>query len=492
MTCGHEQCGLPLSRRHLLQAGPAMATGAALLAAAPPAVAAPSSAATAARSFGSSADYLAAAKSTADWILSTQLTDEHGIMFPADPAAPKRDFMSPTSPESFYCGMAGIILMFAELAQKTGEARYREAAIAGADRLLRRWPALAENPTPYVDMRWGMVFGISGVGMALYQVGQMLSEPRFSAALGPIADRIVQGADPSNPKGTWTPSAGYLTDASTVLYLVKAGQILRQRKYLEMARKAGDRLIALATREPDGSLAWRGPQNISLPHLYYPNFELGTAGIAYTLAALHEATGDPRYLEAAKGGAAHLMNLAVHSGDAALVPYALPDFADIFYLGFCHGAAGTARTFYLLHKLTGDRRYLDFTQRLARGVLAAGAPELESPGMWNTVTQCCGVASQVTLFLGLWATYGDPAHLEVARRAGRVITSRADNQDGKGNKYFMAWQRIVPSVVNTETGYMIGAAGIATALLHLHTAVEGRYEVSLPFDNPYPTRRTVV
>lgn len=490
MTCGHVGCELPVSRRGLLKAGSVAVGGSTLLAAAPLTAAATAGSAAAAASFAPGGDYLAMAQSAVDWILSTRSSDEFGAFFPADAANPKRFFMAPSSADSYYCGIAGMILTFAELARATGEPRYREAAMAGADRLLIRWAAVANAEKPkIIDMRWNMIFGISGIGMALYQAGLMLNEPRYTAALGAVADRIVAAADPANPKGSWTEFAGYIGDSSTVLYLARAGQILKNRRYLRVAAQAGDRLIALATQEGDGSLAWRGPQNPSLPHLYYPGFEMGTAGIIYTLASLAEATGQARFLNAAKRGATHLMSLAVTEGDAALIPYALPDFRHIYYLGFCHGAAGTARSFYKLHQLTGDRLYLDWTNRLAQGILAAGAPELESPGMWNTVTQCCGTASQVTLFLGLWATFGNPGHLEIARRAGRAIASRANNVDGKGDKWFMAWQRIEPSIVNAEAGYMIGAAGIATSLLHLHLAETGRYEVNLPFDNPYPTSR---
>ncbi|HET9628408.1 MAG TPA: lanthionine synthetase LanC family protein [Novosphingobium sp.] len=483
---------MPVSRRSLLQAGPFAVGAGALLAAEPLAAAESAGPAPAAPGFSPGGDYLAMARSAADWIISTQSTDEFGAFFPADAANPKRFFMAPSAADSYYCGIAGMVLMFAELARTTGEPRYREAAMAGADRLLIRWPAIAnEVKSKIIDMRWNMIFGLSGIGMALYQAGLLLNEPRYTAALGSIADRIASAANPANPKGTWTEFAGYIGDSSTLLFLTHAARILNNKRYLRLATQAGDRLLALSTKESDGSLAWRGPQNPSMPHLYYPGFEMGTAGVAFTLASLAEATGQARFLDGARRGAAHLMSLAVSKGNAALIPYAFPDYRDLFYLGFCHGAAGTARTFYKLHQLTGDRLYLDWTNRLAEGILAAGAPELESPGMWNTVTQCCGTASQVTLFLGLWATFGNPSHLEIAQRAGRTIASRANNIDGKGNKWFMAWQRIEPSIVNAEAGYMIGAAGIATSLLHLHLAETGRYEVSLPFDNPFPrTRRS--
>ncbi|HEY6868848.1 MAG TPA: lanthionine synthetase LanC family protein [Novosphingobium sp.] len=492
MTCGHIGCELPVSRRNLLQAS-AASVGAASIGAGTLQAAVPAAGPAGPQpgpGLTPGVDFLGMARSAADWILTTRSQDEFGTFFPADAANPKRFFMAPSAPESYYCGIAGMVLMFAELARATGEPRYREAATAGADRLLQRWIAVADSEkSKIIDMRWNMIFGVAGIGMALYQAGILLDEPRYTGALGAVADRIVAAADPANPKGTWTDYPGYIGDASTTLFLAHAARILQNKAYLRTASQAGDRLIALATREDDGNLAWRAPQNPSMPHLYYPGFEMGTAGVVYTLATLYEVTREPRYLDAARRGAGHLIGLAVGDANAALIPYALPDYRDIFYLGFCHGAAGTARAFYKLHQITGDRRYFDWTNRLAQGILAAGAPELESRGMWNTVTQCCGVASHVTLFLGLWATFGDARHLALAERAGRTIASRASNLDGKGDKWFMAWSRVDPAVVNAEAGYMIGAAGIATSLLHLHLAGIGRYRVSLPFDNPFPTAR---
>jgi len=74
-------------------------------------------------------------------------------------------------------------------------------------------------------------------------------------------------------------------------------------------------------------------------------------------------------------GAQHLQSIAIVHGDAALVPYRFPDLTDIFYLGFCHGPAGTARTFFELHTITGDQGYKQWTERLANGVVQSGIPE---------------------------------------------------------------------------------------------------------------------
>lgn len=487
----HESHGLSFSRRRFLQSASLTAGGGGVLLATE-ALAAPqvSSPAGSMPSINAGADFLAHARSAADWILSVRTSDEFGVFFPPDPEKPAQK-VTVTAPETIYSGMAGTVLFLAELAHATGEERYAEAARAGAERLLARWPQLTDTKMEPVDVRWSLNMGIAGTGMVLYHVGKLLSEPRFSVALGAIADRIVKAADHADPTGTWTEYAGIIADSSTILYLLNVARLLGRERYRQTARKAGDRLLALARREGNGTLSWRGPQNPSAPGVYYPNFELGTAGVVFTLASLFEETGDGRFLDAAKRGASHLMDIAVTNGTAALVPYALPDHADLFYLGYCHGPAGTTRAFYKLHALTGSRAYLDWTNRLAQGIIASGAPELDSPGLWNTVNQCCGAASHVELFLGLWAAFGNPEHLAFAQRAGRILSSRASNLDGKGSRWYIAWTRVTPAVVNAETGYMIGASGIGSALLHLQHAVDGRYSTIPLFDNPFPaTSRT--
>ncbi len=483
----YEPHGSTFSRRSFLQSASLTAGGSGvLLGTGSLAAPAGTSPAGSSPSINAGADFLANAKSTADWILSVRTSDEFGAFFPPDPDEPAQK-ITVTPPETIYSGMAGTVLFLAELAHVTGEERYREAARAGAERLLVAWPHWADTKMEPVDARWSLNMGVAGTGMVLHHVGKLLSEPRFSGGLSAIADRIVKAADHTDPKGTWTEYAGIIADSSTVLYLLNAARLLGRESYRQTARKAGDRLLTLAHEESDGTLSWRGPQNPQSPNLYYPNFETGTAGVVFTLASLFEETDDKRFLEAAKRGAQHLMNIAVTNGKIAMVPYALPDHADLFYLGYCHGSAGTTRAFYKLYALTGGREYLDWCNRLAQGIVASGAPELESPGLWNTVNQCCGTASHVELFLGLWAAFGNPEHLALAQRAGRILSSRASNLDGKGDRWYIAWTRLAPAVVNAETGYMIGASGIGSALLQLQLAVEGRYSAIPLFDNPFPT-----
>lgn len=90
----------------------------------------------------------------------------------------------------------------------------------------------------------------------------------------------------------------------------------------------------------------------------------------------------------------------------------------IFYLGACHGPAGTGRLYYELERITGRAEYLERIERNIDGFEALGAPERTSAGLWS-VYYCCGHASLLQYFVGLDRTYGG-AH------GGRGATGEAD------------------------------------------------------------------
>jgi hypothetical protein len=172
--------------------------------------------------------------------------------------------------------------------------------------------------------------------------------------------------------------------------------------------------------------------------------------------------------------------------DAALLFYREPDFTDLYYLGYCHGPVGTSRLFSLLHQVTGEQEYLDWTGRFARGVMTSGLPDERTPGLWNVVCQCCGTAGVFDYFTSLWIASGEPAYLAFARRTADETRLRQSDPDGLGARWFQAWTRTQPDAISAETGYMIGAAGVGSAYLHLHLAEQGRYQATLFPDNPFP------
>jgi hypothetical protein len=197
------------------------------------------------------------------------------------------------------------------------------------------------------------------LAFALNETGKATGNPRYREVAKNATDYIAQAAKPAGAGVAWSGAPGIAADGSIVVYLLYAAREFQNDAYRAIADRAGEHILELAIKEPRGGLSWRGfPAFPGLPKdAYFPNFEGGTAGVAYVLTRLYGDTKKDRYLAAARQGALHLQTIAAVRGDAALIPYRFPDQPDLYYLGFCHGPAGTARTFFELHRVTGEQEY---------------------------------------------------------------------------------------------------------------------------------------
>jgi hypothetical protein len=286
-----------------------------------------------------------------------------------------------------------------------------------------------------------------------------------------------------------------------------------------MTTSVADGLIAVGIAE-HGGLKWQMAPNS--PRLM-PNFSHGTAGVAYFLAraseeapiefTIAEPFDDPargvsvrggsqsddrlrrKYLAAALAGAKYLQAIAKTEGDICLIPHNQPDGLDMYYLGWCHGPVGTARLWYQLAKVTGDKQWLTWVDRSAKAILTSGIPEKRTPGFWNNVSQCCGSAGVAQFFLDLHnagsATFTEatadkkdpayknpaitpnPAYLAFAKRMTDDLLARG-TRDEKGLRWVQAEHRVQPQLLIAQTGYMQGAAGIGMWLLRLDAAESKR------------------
>jgi lantibiotic modifying enzyme len=498
---GHN--GLSISRRKFLRSG-------ALTAAAVPAISSLGLAST--RPAGANADtpaqhvnqhafepnpdFLESAKSAAQWIQSAQKQDARGVYWLPEPDHPEKA-TTISAANAIYSGSAGTVLFFIQLANATPEAQHLDTATLGADYLVETWRDLVDNPGEGLlsgpGLNLSFYGGLAGVAFVLNEAGKATKNAKYRDAARAATDYIAQAAKPAGAGLAWSGAPGIAGDGSIVLYLLYAASEFENDRYRDIAERAGDRILELGVNEPRGGFSWRGfPSFPGLPKdAYFPNFEGGTAGVAYVFARLYSETNKAKYLFAAKQGALHLQSIATLHGNAALIPYRLPDLPDLYYLGFCHGPAGTARTFFELQKITSEPEYQVWTERLAQGVVQSGIPENLTPGYWNVVCQCCGSAAVIDLFVGLWASTGRPDYLAFAQRVAQQLVSRETNLDGKGNRWYQAWTRVRPWEVSAETGYSIGASGVGAALLHVHLAEQGKYNAILLPDNPFATARQV-
>jgi lantibiotic modifying enzyme len=415
----------------------------------------------------SGARYLGAARSAATWVRSVAVTTAKGRDWPADPAA-----KPPAANPSLYAGTPGVVLFFLELARATGDRSYLDDAARGAETVLAS--ATAEQGC-------GLWEGLAGSAFVLQETAKATGDRRFADGARRATEMIVQGAKPAGAGVEWGDTTDIISgSAGTGLFLLYAAREFQKPALAQLAARAGTRLIELARKEGPG-LKWA--MDPKFPRLM-PNFSHGTAGIAYFLAALYSETRDRRFLDAAVAGARYLQSVAKTAGDVCLVFHNEPDGKDLYYLGWCHGPVGTARLFFRLYQVTNDREWLAWVQKSAQALRASGIPETQTPGFWNNVGQCCGSAGVADFFLALWRETGDARDLAFARRMVDDMLGRA-TPEAAGLKWIQAEHRAQPALLIAQTGYMQGAAGIGSALVHFATALDKRpVGIRLP-DSPF-------
>jgi lantibiotic modifying enzyme len=410
--------------------------------------------------------YLAAAEQAAAWIRASATKVAEGTAWPAIPSSP-----APASLD-LYSGIPGVVLFFVQAFHTTGDASYLADARGGAELLLAKMAGV-QGP--------GLYEGLSGVAFALEETSKATKDDKYRRGFIDALERIRAGAAATGSGVEWSSTTDIISGgAGTGLFLLYAFRETGDRAWLDLASRAGARLMDLG-RPENGGLKWA--MDPGFPRLM-PNFSHGTAGIAYFLAALYAETKRQEFLDAAMAGARYLLSVAKTEGDSCLVFHDEPDNKDLYYLGWCHGPVGTARLFYLLSDVSGDKTWLDWVRKSANGLLKSGIPEQETPGFWNNAGICCGLAGVGEFFLDLHLALADPAYLAFSERVATRLLAKATVEGGK-MFWVQAEHRTRPDYLLAQTGYMQGAAGIGTFLLRL-AAVGGPRTARIVFpDTPF-------
>ncbi len=399
-------------------------------------------------------------RAIARWLESTAVRTEHGLKWPVVP-----DVEPPRFEISLYAGDCGPVLFFCEFAAQPGPERDRllSVARAGADELLATLPAKCEGEG------CGLYTGIAGVGFTLEELFRATGDAKYHDGARRCVDVLHASARLAGSGIEWSDvtdviagSAGIGCFLLDVWGRARAGDPATSGLALDLATRAGRRLLDRSQREAVGR-SWR--MDSSFPRVM-PNFSHGTAGIAWFLARLHEVTHVPEFLDAARDGADHLLSIADRSDDGCRVYHHTPDGLDLYYMGWCHGPCGTARLFHELARQTGDERYAEAARGCVRSVLSSGLAERRLPGFWDNVSQCCGSAGVVEFMLERARATGDESCARFARRVTEDLLARA-TRDERGLRFVQAEHRVKPELLEAQTGYMQGAAGIGIALLHL-------------------------
>lgn len=407
-----------------------------------------------------------AALDAARWIQSTKFRRGGREIWPAIGDDPS------TVNSSLYSGVAGVVLFYLEAYRATGDPQFLGDARSGAEYLL---DSVEE------EKGCGLYEGIAGLGFVLDEVFRTTREAKYRNGANRCIALIQDRARRVGAGAEWSDTADIVSGSAGIgLYLLAAARDRNDPAPRELAVAAGKRLVELGQQEEIG-MSWK--MDPTFPRRM-PNFSHGTAGVAYFLASLYLETNDVQFLHAAIAGANYLMSIARQDEKTCLIYHHAPGGEELFYLGWCHGPAGTGRLFYRLYQATGDETWLTLLRQSAESILQSGIPGAQTPGFWNNVGQCCGSAGVADFFLALWGETGDRRDLEFARRVVDDMLARATPSAG-GLKWIQAEHRSQPDLLIAQTGYMQGAAGIGSALVHFATSLDKR-SVGIRFpDSPF-------
>ena len=413
---------------------------------------------------------LRAALEVEAFIASCRVDDERGTTWKRTPSS------AHAAPSTLYHGSAGIVLYYLELHRATGDRAFLDIAISGGDTLLGDVDTASDDSIAIYS-------GLPGSMFVLNEVALASGHARFRTGARRATARIIERAQPLGSGVGWIEPIPFsditgITGEREVLDLsigaAGAGVALLYAhrhglddRALGCARRTADRLIDMSI-EGEGGPNWLMMADMPFP-FDAPNFAHGAAGVGYFLADLHRCTDTQTYLDVAIAAAGYVQAHAAPSGPGGLLVCHTEQQPDLHYLGVCHGPPGTGRFMFLLHEITGDRAWLDWIHANMDGLLATGAPESRSRGLWQNFGQCCGDAGIGDYALWLARATGNPKYVEVAERIAAHVLGASDDEHG-GRSWSQAEHRSRPDFIETQTGYMQGAAGIGSFLLHLATA----------------------
>ena len=323
----------------------------------------------------SSRPYRDLAVRCAQWIDRSAQRSPAGVAWPADPLKPSSVGLD------FYNGTPGVVLFYANLWHATGDPRWRDRAQLGGEYLI----AEARRAGDALDA--GLYTGRAGIAATYMALAATKVGPAWDEAARQAVKDIAARAKTVGDGVEWSDANDIISGtAGTGLLLLDAAARWKDPSLLDLASKAGRRLLDTAHADT-GGLMWFPSASLQRN---YPNFSHGTAGVAYFLATLHQRTKEKAFLNGALSGAIYLDAIATRRDGGRAIFHQSGGGENRFYLSWCHGPVGTARLFHRLDLATGERMWRSLVDELATWIANSGAPERQSDGYWNNISQCCG------------------------------------------------------------------------------------------------------
>jgi lantibiotic modifying enzyme len=405
----------------------------------------------------SSRPYLDLALRCAKWIDASAQRTGSGLAWPADPLKPASIGLD------YYNGTPGVVGFFARLWEASGDATWRDRAVQGGRYLV------AESARAADALDAGLYTGLAGLGATYTLLAGFGVGPEWAEIARRGANDVTRRAKIVGDGVEWSDANDVISGtAGTGLFLLDAAQRWHDPALADVAVKAGRRLLRTAV-PAEGGLMWLPGGSI---RANYPNFSHGTSGVAYFLATLYQRTKEQAFLDGALAGAKYLDGIATRRNGARAIFHVTGGGEDRFYLSWCHGPVGTARLFYRLLQITGDRQWRAWIDELTAWLMASGAPEQRSAGYWNNISQCCGNVGIGQYAIDLARHYPGTAAESLRDRVVTNTISRATD-DAAGLRWVQAENRVQPENLVAQTGFMQGAAGVGTFFLQVDALSRG-------------------
>jgi len=348
-------------------------------------------------------------------------------------------------------GMAGVILALSELVTHFASARTRNALLL-ASRLLMDAPALPGAVVP------GLYVGEAGIAAALLRAGQALENRKILAAAREHARRVgnMEHSSPDLFNGT----------AGRIRMHLLVWEEFRDDNQLAAAIEGGEFLLSCAQKGRDDERSWEIPEGFGpLSRQVYLGYAHGAAGIGDSLLDLYEASGDSRFLAAARGAARWLARLALPAlDDGTGAEWPVVEGGTPAGAMWCHGATGIGR--FMAH--AGRRGLIPNASELAVRAAFTVAHGARTLGP----VQCHGLAGNIEFLIDLFHITGKRTFLAEAFLLGRLLPAFAVRQNG-----MLKWCSDRASIV--APGYMTGYSGIIACLLRLSKPYKRKLEVRL-------------
>ena len=403
-----------------------------------------------------SADAERLATAGLEWLLSSASTSDDGLV---RTGRPDDDEVDPT----LYSGAAGIVVALLEAHRHLDDDRWADAAVRGASAV-----AAAPDGGPS-----SLYFGMSGTAFALHEVGTALNRPDLVSAATRSREVVRSRFDGERWADQFELLGG---NAGIALGALAAGDV-------DLAVLAVEPYTRTVEVTPHG-VHWEVRQGV--PARFH-HISHGTLGIVLALASVGAAVGRDDLVELALSGAADVVARDVAGPDGFLVPHSdpqhKPEIVERYSYGWCHGPAGDAQVFRLLHRLTGDPAWTALVDRCWHTVTTSGLPERLRPGFWDNNGRCCGTAGVLALAVDLAAE--GRTDLTFARVLVDDLAARA-TVDPAGARWSNHEHRVTPSELSPRRGWAMGNAGIVRELLRHVRLTDGRdpaYAVAWP-DHP--------